>query len=160
MKRTGIAGLLILLSAIAVFANGNGEKLSNIEGTAQFVAGPAGRLQLTIRAANGKDFVVDMPDREIARLQLQNQERIRVRGVVVDEETGAEVRSRIAARVVTANGQDIEVENPVRLTERERDRVRLYDGNGDQTQTREQTRTETKSGSGGGSGGQTGNGRQ
>jgi hypothetical protein len=164
MKKAGLAVLLMLLGVVAAFANGNGERLSTIEGTAQFSPGPAGRQQLMIRAANGREFLVDMPEREIARLQLQNQERIRVRGVVVDEGTGAQVQSRIAARLVTAKGQDIEVENPVRLTERDRERVRLYDGDGEQTQmqtqTQTQTRTQSQSGSGSGSGGKAGNGQR
>ncbi len=152
MKKSVVVLLMFAVVALAAFANGNGEKLSTVEGAATFTPGAQTQSRLMLQTETGEQFAIEMPETELVRLQLQNQERIRVRGVVVDSAPGdaTGTQARILARAVIANGKEVKVEEPIQLMERDRDRVRLYTGD----QTQDQTRTQSRDGSGSGSGSQ------
>jgi len=161
-KRVMAVATILMLAAFAVFANGNAEKLSTIDGTAQFVPGDGEQTMLLIQTARGDNLAVDMSAQELARLQLQNREQIRVRGVVVDDGEGTQNMAtvRVLAREITRNGNTVVLQDPVKLTERDRDRVRLYDSEqnrleerdheGEMTEVKTQTRTQTQASTGSG----------
>jgi len=163
-KRVLVVATILLFAALAAFANGNAEKLSTVDGTAQFVPADNGQMMLVMRTARGDNLAVDMSEQELVRLQVQNREQIRVRGVVIDDSEGTQTMAmiRILAREVTRDGNTVVLQEPIKLTDRDRDRIRLYDadqdrdqdrdkdqdgdGAGLKMQTRTQTQTSTQSG--------------
>jgi hypothetical protein len=91
------------------------------------------------------------------RLEIRAQERLRVDGVFVGAPAGEQVKARILAKVVNANGKDYKVEKPVQLTTQDRARIRAYESEQtrlqarDQTQAQSQTQLRENEGSGSGS---------
>jgi hypothetical protein len=164
MRKVLIVALVLAAAAFGAFANGNAEKLTTVEGEVVGVQELAARVQVTLRTAEGEEVEVELPLKEMARLQLRIEQQIRVSGVYIGVPAGeqARVRARIVARVVNAGGQETQVEDPIRLTTRDREQIRLYereqlqvqtqDGSQTQTQTQTQTRTQSQTGDGSGSG--------
>jgi hypothetical protein len=162
MRKSIIVFLCVTVAAVAAFANGNAEKLTSLEGTVVLVPSEGAQVQLMLRTAEG-DVIVDMPVQEMQRLELREQERLRVDGVFVGAPAGEQVPARILAKVVNANGKDYKVEKPVQLTTQDRTRIRTYEAEQtrlqarDQTQAQSQTQAQTQTqlreseGSGGGS---------
>ena len=141
MKKA-IVTLLMVLAAAAVFANGNAEKLTEIEGTVVQVESLNTRAQVMLRTAAGEDVVVEMPLQEMLRLQIRAEQQVRVSGVYIGAPAGTQARSRILARKMYANGSESPVANPVRLTTRDREQIRLYEQ--EQLKLQEQLRTQTQ----------------
>lgn len=167
MRKSIIVFLCVTVAVVAAFANGNAEKLTSLEGTVVLVPSEGAQVQLMLRTAEG-DVIVEMPVQEVLRLELREQERIRVDGVLVGAPSGEQVRARILARVVDADGQEYTVEKPLRLTAQDRTQIRAYEAEQAQlrTQTRDQTQTQTQTqlregeGTGSGSGGSGGTGNK
>ena len=105
-----------------------------------------------LRTGQG-DVVLDIPPEEVQRLQIREQQQIRVEGVYVGAPTGVQTRERIVARLIVSNGQEQTVENPVRLTAQDRAQIRAYEEEQQklqvQTQTEQATQTRESQGSGG-----------
>ncbi|HUX12181.1 MAG TPA: hypothetical protein VMW87_04085 [Spirochaetia bacterium] len=148
MKKSVMVLSMFAFVALAAFANGNAEQLRTLEGSAMFTPGP--QSQLMLQTESGEQFAVAMPQGDLAGLGIRNQDRIRVRGMVVDSSVGDGTRTqaRILAREVVANGKEIKVGEPVQL--KDQDRLRLYSGDQTQDQTRDQTRTQSRDGTGSG----------
>lgn len=145
MRKTIIVFLFVTAAAFAAFANGNAEKVTSLEGTVVVTPPSQGaQVQLILRTAEGVDVIVDMPIQEMLRLELRVQERLRVDGVFVGAPAGEQVRARILARVVTANGKDYTVEKPVQLTAQDRTRIRAYEAEQTRLQARDQTQAQTQ----------------
>ncbi len=140
--RKAIVTLLMVLAAAAVFANGNAEKLTEIEGTVVQVESLNTRAQVMLRTAAGEDVVVEMPLQEMLRLQIRAEQQIRVSGVYIGAPAGTQARSRILARRMYANGSESAVANPVRLTTRDREQIRLYEQ--EQLKLQEQLQAQTQ----------------
>jgi hypothetical protein len=153
MGKRVIVGMVMVLAGFVVFANGNAEKLSTVEGALVVAPDENGQERLMLRTAAGEDVVVDVPDQERQRLQLRQQDRVRVNGIYVGVPAGEQAQARILARRVNANGVDYSVEKPIQLTEGDRERIRACEGERLQTQTqlRDQAGSST-GGSGGGTG--------
>ena len=158
MRKTFLVVLLVMAAVGAAFANGNAEKLTEIEGTVVEVESLNNRAQLMLRTAAGDEVVVEMPLQEMLKLQIRAQQQVRVSGVYIGVPAGSQVRARIIARTMNANGQESAVGNPIRLTTRDREQIRAYEEEQLklqtqlQTQTQEQTQTQTRDGEGGQSG--------
>jgi hypothetical protein len=157
MRKSIIVFLCVTAAAFSVFANGNAEKLTSLEGTVVLMPSEGAQVQLMLRTAAGADVIVDMPVQEMLRLEIRAQERLRVDGVFVGAPAGEQVKARILAKVVNANGKDYKVEKPVQLTTQDRARIRAYESEQtrlqarDQTQAQSQTQLRENEGSGSGS---------
>lgn len=161
MRKVLIVVLMAAAAAFGAFANGNAEKLTTLEGTVVEVEELATRAQVTLRTAAGDEVVVELPLKEMVRLQLRIEQQLRVSGVYIGVPAGeqARLRARIVARAVNVEDRETAVENPIRLTTRDREQIRAYEQeqiqvqsqDGSQTQT--QTQTQTQAGDGSGSGG-------
>jgi hypothetical protein len=151
MKRTIILAMALALVAGAGFSAGNAEKLDTLEGTLVLVPGEAEQVRAMLQLADGSKVQIDLPVREMERLQLRDQARISVRGVFVGAPSGEQ--ARVLARAVNTEGKEYAIESPIQLTERDRERIRAYDaeqvklqtGTQTQTQARSQTSTQTQS---------------
>jgi len=147
MRKLAIALVLIVATAATVFANGNTERLTTIEGTVVLVAEENGRAQVTLRTEAGEEIVVEMPAGEIVRLRLRTETRIRVEGLYigVPAEQREQLRARILARAVNTDGTNVKVNEPLKLTEQDRlqihdyERDQVHDQDQDQDQARLQT---------------------
>ncbi len=156
VKKVMMMIAVVALVATAVFANGNAERVSTVEGNVALMSEAGQQTQLMLRTRTGEEFLIDVPTGEMAqlqqRLELQNQMTVRVSGVLVDPPAGQQTQTRLMLRTMAANGNDYQVEEPVRLTQQERTRVRLYQEDGTGTQTRTESQTGSSS-SGSGSAG-------
>jgi hypothetical protein len=109
----------------------------------------AGQARAMLQLADGSKVQIDLPVREMERLQLRDQARISVRGVFVGAPPGEQ--ARVLARVVNAEGKEYPIESPIQLTARDRERIRAYDSEqaklqtGAQTQSQTQTQTQAQS---------------
>lgn len=159
MRKALIVVLISVAAAFCAFANGNAEKLTTLEGTVVEVGELATRAQVMLRTAEGDEVAVELPLKEMLRLQLRIEQQLRVSGVYIGVPAGeqARLRARIVARVVNAGSQETTVEDPIRLTVRDREQIRAYEQEQAKLQTRTQLETQTRDGegtpSGSGSGG-------
>jgi hypothetical protein len=153
MGKRVIAGMVMVLAGFVAFANGNAEGATTVEGVVAIAPDENGQARIMLRTAKGDDVVVDMPIQERQRIQLREQDKVRVSGIYVGVPAGEQVQARVLARHVNADGKDYTIENPIQLTERDRDRIRLCEGERLQTQTQTRDRTQSSTGSGGGGGG-------
>ncbi len=157
MRKLVVVALLIGVAAGAAFANGNAEKLTTVEGTVVGVEQAGTLARVTVQTQAREQVMVEVPAGEIDRLQIRVQSRIRVEGVYIGVPEGQKLQARVLARIVNADGEDVPVEDPVRLTLRDRQQIRtwereqLQDAEGTQTQTRTQTQTQSRDGTGDGS---------
>jgi hypothetical protein len=143
MKRTIVLVMALALVAVAGFAAGNAEKLDTLEGTLVLIPGDAGQARAMLQLADGSKVQIDLPVREMERLQLRDQAQISVRGVFVGAPSGEQ--ARVLARVVNAEGKEYSIESPIQLTERDRERIRVYDSEQAKLQTGTQTQTQARS---------------
>ncbi len=127
MKKMIIAGLMALLAIGAGFALGNRESLTWIEGETEIVSAGDGTLVLMLRLQDGTMVQVKADQGDLAKLQLRNRERIRIRGVYVGTPKGERTQAMIFARVMARNGKNQTLENPVQLQEQDRIRLREYE---------------------------------
>ena len=144
MRKSIIVFLCVTAAAFSVFANGNAEKLTSLEGTVVVAPSEGAQVQLMLRTAEGADAIVDMPVQEMLRLEIREQERLRVDGVFVGAPAGEQVKARIIAKVVNANGKEYKVEKPVQLTTQDRARIRAYEAEQTRPQARDQTQAQTQ----------------
>ena len=146
MRKVLIVTLISVAAAFCAFANGNAEKLTTLEGTLVEVEELATRAQLTLRTAEGDEVAVELPLKEMLRLQLRVEQQLRVSGVYIGVPAGeqARVRARIVAKVVNAGGQETTVEDPIRLTTRDREQIRAYEQEQARLQTHAQLETQTQ----------------
>ena len=143
MRKSIIVFLCVTVAAFSVFANGNAEMLTSLEGPVVLVPSEGAPVQLMLRTAEG-DVIVDMPVQEMQRLELREQEQLRVDGVFVGAPAAEQVWTRILARVVSANGKEYKVEKPVQLTAQDRVQIRAYKAEQTRLQTRDQTQAQTQ----------------
>jgi uncharacterized membrane protein YgcG len=94
----------------------------------------------------------------MARLQIRNNEQVRIKGVFLGETKENQVQTRIFARTMTMAGKTTKMQEPVQLTQQERDQVRAYESMQTQERTKNQTATGSGSGEDSGSGGSGGSG--
>ena len=152
MRKLVIAVLLVMAFVGAAFANGNAEKLTTIEGTVVGIEQAGALARVMVQTQTRGQVVVEVPAGEIERLRIRVQSRIRVEGVYIGAPEGQKLQVRVLARVVGADGGNVPVEDPVRLTLRDRQQLRtwereqLQDGTGTQTQAQTQTQTQTQTG--------------
>lgn len=157
MRKLVVVALLIGVAAGAAFANGNTEKLTTVEGTVVGVEQAGTLARVMVQTQTREQVMVEVPAGEIERLQIRVQSRIRVEGVYIGVPEGQKLQVRVLARIVNADGEDVPVEDPVRLTLRDRQQIRtwereqLQDAEGTQTQTRTQTQAQSRDGTGDGS---------
>ncbi|MEJ5187668.1 hypothetical protein [Treponema sp. J25] len=145
MKRFGLIALVVTLSMGTLWANGNQEKLSTLEGTILQITPLQTEARISLQSSNGEIVEVILPLKEIARLQIREQARIRFHGVLVPGDTTAQIQTRLYARTCEINGKQEQVQDAVRLTAQDQERLllQLKDGTGEQTQTRTQTQMNT-----------------
>ncbi|WP_304224506.1 hypothetical protein [Gracilinema caldarium] len=150
MKRISLIAVLVALSVGALWANGNAEKLSTVEGTVLQVAPLQAEARVALQLANGETVEVVLPAAEVERLQIRERAQIRFQGVLVQGDNAAQIQTRLYARTCEVNGKQEQVKNAVQLTTQDQERLRLQlkDGTGDQTQTRTQTQTQSQTSTG------------
>lgn len=146
MKRIVIVTVLAALSVGALWANGNAEKLSSVEGIVLQVTPLQAKAQIALQLASGETVEVLLPAEAVARLQIQERSRIRFEGVLVQGDPAAQIQTRLYARTCEIEGKQEQIKNAVRLTTQDQERLRqqLKDGTGGQTQTQIQTKTQTQ----------------
>jgi len=146
MKRIGLVAMFVALSVGALWANGNAEKLSTVEGLVVQVTPLEANAQVALQLANGETVEVLLPVEELARLQIQERVQIRFQGVLVKGDENAQIQTRLYARTCEINGKQEQVKNAVKLSTQDQERLRLQlkDGSGDQIQTQTQTQTQTR----------------
>ena len=146
MKRNLIAAALFAAAAL-LWANGNAEKLSDLDGTVtgMQVTGTQAMIQLRLQDGTGTEVMV--PAGEAQRLMIRVQDRVQVRGVLVQGDPTTQTPARMYARQWTNGSGNSTIAEPIKLTQRDRDRLRLQtDASG--TGTQERTRTESGGSSG------------
>ncbi len=146
MKKILTALVLTALAATLAFANGNAERLTTHEGEALYVENPDGSIGLELALQNGERIKLELSEADKAALQIQERQRLRIKGVFVGETQGVTTRNRLFVRAVTANGTTRTCTEPVQLTERDRLQLKEYEAT--QTRLREQDRTGSSSDSG------------
>jgi hypothetical protein len=144
MRKTIMVFLCVTIAALAAFANGNAEKITSLEGIVLVAQSEGAPARIMLRTAEGEDVIVDMPAKELLRLQLREQERLRVDGVFIGAPSAQQGQARILARVINVNGEEFKIEEPVRLTARDRSRIRAYEAEQTRLQTRDQTQEQTQ----------------
>lgn len=147
MKRISLIAVLVALIVGALWANGNAEKLSTVEGTVLQITPLQAEARVALQLANGETVEVVLPAAEVKRFQIRERAQIRFQGVLVQGDNAAQIQTRLYARTCEVNGKQEQVKNAVQLTTQDQERLRLQlkDGTGDQTQTRTQTQTQTQS---------------
>jgi hypothetical protein len=135
-------------AALVLTASAGADAFTAIEGTVVATAESDGAARITVRTAEGEHCLVDMPVREMQRLQIREHERIGVSGLAVEAPRGQEARVRILARVVNVDGKDYALREPVRLLSRDRERLRDRDRDAAQDRTRARARDGSSSGAG------------
>lgn len=150
MKRISLVALFVALSVGALWANGNAEKLSAVEGTVLQVTPLQTEARVALQLASGETVEVVLPVEEVARLQVREQARIRFEGVLVEGDSAAQIQTRLYARTCEVNGKQEQVQNAVKLSTQDQERLRqqLKDGSGDQVQNQTQTRTQSETNTG------------
>lgn len=156
MKKLTIAILVLLAVIPMAFANGNGEKQTTINGVAVMTQNADGTKNLAIQTKEGKMIQVEISSGDLDRLQIRDQEQLRVKGVYLGETKETQTQERIFARTMTMAGKSAKLQEPVQLTEQERAQVRAYEDEQKATQAQTRTQTGNSSGSGNGSGGGSG----
>lgn len=158
MKKVMLALLVAFLAAQVAFANGRGETLTEIEGSAVFQETEKGIKSLSIQTRDGKLIQVAINEPERNRLKIENSDQIRIKGVFLGETDENQVQARIFARTMTISGKTFELTDPVQLTKQEREQVRAYESNQamQQLKTEEGLNSVTGNDSGSGSNGSSG----
>jgi len=156
MKKTIIALLLAVAAGSLAFAGGNAEKLTDIEGTVLYAPAADGTTQLMLRQEDGSLVRIGIPEAELARLQLKEQERLTIRGVYIGTTGTDAAPARILARTMTRDRTKLKLEEPLQLTEQDRLQIRACEEELKSAETKTQTRMQGESD--GGSSGSTGSG--
>lgn len=146
MKRIGLVAVFVALSVGALWANGNAEKLSTVEGLVVQVTPLQAEARVALQLASGETVEVLLPAEEVNRLQIKEQVQVRFQGVLVKGDEGAQIQTKLYARLCEVNGKQEQVKNAVKLSTQDQERLRLQlkDGTGDQIQTQTQTQTRTQ----------------
>ena len=146
MKRLGLVAVLVVLSVGALWANGNAEKLSTVEGLVVQVTPLEANAQVALQLASGETVEVLFPAEEVNRLQIKEQVQVRFQGVLIKGDEATQIQTKLYARLCEVNGKMEQVQNAVKLSTQDQERLRLQskDGTGDQIQTQTQTRTQTQ----------------
>lgn len=142
------------------FANGNAERQTTINGVAIMTENADGTKNLAIQTKEGKVIQVEISSGDLERLQIRDQEQLRVKGVYLGETKETQTQERVFARTMTFAGRTAKLEEPVQLTEQERTQVRAYEDEQKETQARTQTQAGngSSSESGGSGNGSSGSG--
>jgi hypothetical protein len=135
-------------AALILTASASADAFAAIEGTVVATAESDGAARITVRTAEGDHCLVDMPVREMRRLDIRDRGRIGVRGLALEAPRGETARVRILARVVNVDGNDYALERPIRLMERDRERLHERDRDAVQDRTRSRERDGSANGSG------------
>lgn len=154
MKKLAIAICILFVVIPMAFANGNAEKQTTISGVAVITENADGTKNLAIQTKEGKMIQVKISSGDLARLQIRNQEQLRVKGVYLGETKKTQTQERVFARTMTIAGKTEKLEEPVQLTEQERTQVRAYE----EEQKAMQTQTQAGNGSGSSTGSSNGSG--
>lgn len=158
MKKTLIALLLAFAAMSLVFAGGNAEKLTDLDGTVLFVPGEDGKIQLMLQQEDGSLVRIGIGEADLERLQIKEQDRLRIRGVYVGT-TGTDVEpAKILARTMTRDQTKLKLEEPLQLTEQDRLQIRSCEEEQKNLEIQNRTRTNEGSQAGTGSGSDTGAG--
>lgn len=146
MKKVTITLFALFILVTFAYANGRGEMETNVEGIAVVTENAGEAADLAVRTREGNLVQVVIGERDMARLQIRNNEQIQIRGVFLGETDQNRVQAKIFARTMTVAGETSRMEDPVQLTKREREQLREYEAL--QTRTRTRTRDRTMTGNG------------
>ncbi len=140
MKKTLIALLFVAAGAL-LFAGGNSEKLTDLEGVALYETGADGATVLMLQQRDGTRVQLALSEADLTRLQLKDQDRLQVRGVYIGSTEADGTPARLLARTMTRDKIQLKLEDPVQLTEQDRLRIRAYETEQKNLRTRNQSRT-------------------
>jgi len=150
MKRILTILAVFAVAGGALWANGNAEKVTTMEGTVIVAPDSAVQNRVMLQLRDGSEVEVMVPGGDLEQLQIRDQQRIQIRGVMINADPTVGQQVRLYAREVVAEGKTLRVEKAIQLTQQDRERLRL--------RTAEETKNQTQSGSQGsgnqGSGGQ------
>ncbi len=149
MKRILTIFAVFAVATGALWANGNAEKVTTMEGTVIVAPESAVQNRVMLQLRDGSQVEVMVPGGELNQLQIRDQEQLQIRGVMINADPTVGQQVRLYAREVVAAGKTLKVEKAIQLTQQDRERLRLQTGE----ETKNQTQTRTQSGNQG-SGGQ------
>lgn len=148
MKRILTILAVFAVATGALWANGNAEKVTTMEGTVIVAPESAVQNRVMLQLRDGSQVEVMVPGGELNQLQIRDQEQLQIRGVMINADPTVGQQVRLYAREVVAAGKTLKVEKAIQLTQQDRERLRLQTG--EETKTQTQTRTQSgNQGSGG-----------
>lgn len=148
MKRILTILAVFAVATGALWANGNAEKVTTMEGTVIVAPESAVQNRVMLQLRDGSQVEVMVPGGELNQLQIRDQEQLQIRGVMINADPAVGQQVRLYAREVVAAGKTLKVEKAIQLTQQDRERLRLQTG--EETKTQTQTRTQSgNQGSGG-----------
>jgi hypothetical protein len=136
MKRILTILAVFVVAGGALWANGNAEKVTTMEGTVIVAPEAAVQNRVMLQLGDGSQVEVMVPGGELQQLQIRDQQQIQIRGVMINADPTVGQQVRLYAREVVAAGKDLKVKEAIQLTQQDRERVRL--------QTAEETKTQTQ----------------
>lgn len=148
MKKIITVLALTALAGTLAFAKGNAERLTTYEGEALFVENADGSQGLALALQNGERIKLELSETDKAALQIQERQRLMIKGVFIGETEGVKNQNRLYVRAVTANGSTQTCTEPVQLTERDRLQLREYEAIQSKTRTQDRTGSENQTESG------------
>jgi hypothetical protein len=148
MKRAATLFFFFAALTFPALAQVEADKVTVLKGTLVMVLGSEGQTMTMLRLANGSLVAIDMPEGEIARLQLRERDRIKVSGVFIGAVAGEQTQALILARTMVRKGKTLTIENPIQITERDRLQIRAYEEERLRIKDQARVQTGTKSSAG------------
>lgn len=156
MKRILTILAVFAVATGALWANGNAEKVTTMEGTVIVAPESAVQNRVMLQLRDGSQVEVMVPGGELNQLQIRDQEQLQIRGVMINADPTVGQQVRLYAREVVAAGKTLKVEKAIQLTQQDRERLRLQTGEETKTQTRTQSGNQGSGGQGSSSSGASG----
>lgn len=145
MKKFLALCAIILFTGAFIFAQGNLERLeqlTDLEGVIEISKDEGGQPQVFLVLDDGTKVELEIP--EAQKLMFQNQERIKLEGVLLGPSEGNPIAHQLFVRAMNRNGVRTEVENPVQLSQQQRQQQRSYEDEQQELQMRNQNQNQNQ----------------
>lgn len=152
MKRILTILAVFAVAGGALWANGNAEKVTAMEGTVIVAPDSAVQNRVMLQLRDGSQVEVMVPGGELQQLQIRDQQQLQIRGVMLNADPTVGQQVRLYAREVVAENKVLRVEKAIQLTQQDRERLRLQTAEETKTQTQTRTQSGTQGSGGQGSG--------
>jgi hypothetical protein len=145
MKKFLVLCTLMLLAGAIVFAQGNLERLellTDLEGIIEISKVAGEQPQVFLVLDDGTKVELEIP--EAQKLMFQNQERVKLEGVLLGPSEGNPIAHQLFVRAMNRNGVRTEVENPIQLSQQQRQQQRSYEDEQQELQMRNQNQNQNQ----------------